>query len=360
MHRRVFLRLAAAPVAAAALPAFLGSRAALAAAPPTVTGPAVHANLAVYFVHGPSAPGPVPLTLQEAMAKGRVRVRETSDVNSLEIDNRGDSPVYVHSGDIVKGGKQDRVLMVSMVVPPRSGPLAIASFCVEQGRWAPRGREDSSAFASAEAALPSRDAKLAMKAPVTPAPHGPRSSHLPGETAQRQGEMWRSVGRAQDKLSRNVGATVAAPTSRTSLLLSMEHGKLNEMAAAYVAALKAAPEKAADALGFAFAINGAINSADVFAQRGLFLKMWPKLLHAAAIEAIGERDGKATPPPAAAAVVAFFQAAEAGKAETKAINGHTRLESRTAEKAMLFETRAGAPAAAGAPAGWVHRNYLAK
>jgi hypothetical protein len=358
MHRRAFLSLAAA-APAAALPAFLAVRPAFAAVPAKVTGPTVHANLAVYLVHGASQPGPVPLTLQEAMEKRVVRVRETENVNSLEIDNRGDQPVYVHSGDILKGGKQDRVLMVSMVLPPHSGAMPIASFCVEQGRWAPRGREDASSFGSANSALPSRDAKLAMKAPVSPAPFGPRTSHLANETEIRQGEMWRSVGRAQDKLSRNVGATVAAPTSRTSLMLSMEHGKLNEMAAAYVAALKSAPEKAADALGFAFAINGAINSADVFGQRGLFLKMWPKLLHAAAIEAIGERDGKAAPTPELAAVVAFFAAAESGKAATKEINRHTRLEQRTAEKAMLFETKTGAPAA-GASGAYVHRNYLAK
>ena len=73
--------------------------------------------------------------------------------------------MYVQSGDIVKGGKQDRVLMVSMVLPPNSGRLPIESFCVEQGRWQARGREDVSRFASADAALPSREAKLAMKAP---------------------------------------------------------------------------------------------------------------------------------------------------------------------------------------------------
>ena len=204
-----------------------------------------------------------------------------------------------------------------------------------------------------EAVLPSRDSKLAMKAPVAPAATGPRTDRLYNETQYRQSAMWASVGRAQDKLSRNVGAAVAAPTSRTSLMLSMEHGKLNEMAVAYVKALKPEGEKPADALGFAFAIGGKINSADAFASRGLFLKMWPKLLHAAAIEAIGERDAKAAPPPEVAAVAAFLKDAEAGKAETKSINAHNTLDQRNAEKAMYFETRSGAGPA-------VHRNYLAK
>ena len=42
----------------------------------------MHENLAVYFLHGPSTPGPVPLTLAEALAKGKVRVIETGNVNA--------------------------------------------------------------------------------------------------------------------------------------------------------------------------------------------------------------------------------------------------------------------------------------
>ena len=47
-----------------------------------VSGPVVHENLAVYFIHGPSAPGKVPLTLEEAMAKGVVKVSETATSTS--------------------------------------------------------------------------------------------------------------------------------------------------------------------------------------------------------------------------------------------------------------------------------------
>lgn len=86
-----------------------------------ISGPLVHENLAVYFIHGSSAPGTVPLTLEEAMASGAVKVRETSNVNQLEIENLGGHEVFVQSGDIVKGGKQDRTLMVSLLLPPHSG-----------------------------------------------------------------------------------------------------------------------------------------------------------------------------------------------------------------------------------------------
>ncbi len=63
--------------------------------PNRISGPLVHENLAVYFIHGKSAPGKVPLTLEEAMASGTVKVRETSNVNQLEIENIGDDEVFV-------------------------------------------------------------------------------------------------------------------------------------------------------------------------------------------------------------------------------------------------------------------------
>src|SRR5579871_4263245 len=120
-----------------------------------VTGPVTHDNLAVYFIHGKSAPGKVPLTLEEALTQGLVQVRETGDVNQLEIENLGSQEVFVQSGDIVKGGRQDRTLMVSLVLPPHSGRVPIASFCVEPERWSGRGSESAGTFATASASVPS-------------------------------------------------------------------------------------------------------------------------------------------------------------------------------------------------------------
>ena len=154
-----------APLAAAAFAMAGASGAAFAAQDMRVSGPHVHANLAVYFVHGTSVGGPVPLTLQEALAKGQVQVIETGRVNELQIENTGVEQVFIQAGDIVKGGKQDRVLTVSFLLPANSGRLPIASFCVEQGRWSARGKEDLAKFSSAGEAMPSREALLAMAAP---------------------------------------------------------------------------------------------------------------------------------------------------------------------------------------------------
>src|SRR5207344_238474 len=118
-----------------------------------------------YLVRGKSAAGPVPLTLDEALGKRVVKVHETGNVNELQIENLGSDEVFVQSGDIVRGGQQDRVLTVSLILPPKSGRIPIASFCVEQGRWSARGREDQFKFSSAHEAMPSKSALLAMVAP---------------------------------------------------------------------------------------------------------------------------------------------------------------------------------------------------
>jgi len=315
-----------------------------------ISGPVVHENLAIFFIHGKSAPGKVPLTLEEAMAKGVVKVRETSNVNQLEIENLGADEVFVQSGDIVKGGKQDRTLMVSLLLPVKSGAIPIASFCVEQGRWTARGREDAKNFSTASTAVPSREMKLAMKAPMPAAPAA--------ETSVRQARVWDDVQKTQSRLSGNLRASVRSAESASSLQLALESEKLMDAQKGYLAALKAAGEKEDDIVGFIFAVNGTLNSADVYPSNGLFRKMWNKLITASVIEAIGHKDEPAVAAPSIDAVTAFLAAAEAGKASEKALNAGVRLETREADQAYLFETARAASAAA--PAAWVHRNYLAK
>src|SRR5579859_5819698 len=137
-----------------------------------LSDPAVYENLAIYFVHGKSRGGPVPLTLQEALDKKAIVVSETGEVNELRIENTGGEAVFIQSGDIVKGGKQDRVLSVSLLLPPHSGAIPIDAFCVESGRWSARGSEDARTFSSANADLPSRAAKLEMADALVPKPDG--------------------------------------------------------------------------------------------------------------------------------------------------------------------------------------------
>ena len=345
MSRRHVLSFAAA-VSALAL---VGAEEPSAAEPAPISGPFIHENLAVYFIHGAATRGAVPLTLEEALARHKVRIHETGDVNRLQIETLGDDEVFVQSGDIVKGGKQDRVLTVSLMLPPRSGRVTIDSFCVEQGRWTARGAEDARGFASASAAIPSREAKLAIKAPP------PVGSHVAPQTdtSTRQRAVWSDVERIQEKLSFNLGGRVAAPESQTSLQLALENKKLEARRRAYADALLAQGRKADDIVGFAFAVNGKLSSADVYPAGALFQKMWPKLLDAAATEAIGEKRGTEEAAPSVAAVRAFLAAAEQGQASRKLIDGRVATETRDAPGVLYVEAQRKDGA-------WFHRSYVAK
>lgn len=338
----------------------LSASAGLAAGPPPASpspaDPVIHDNLAIYFLRGTSAEGPVPLTLAEALAKGSVAVHETKKVNELEVENIGSEPVFVQAGDIVKGGAQDRVLTVSLLLPARSGRMPIGAFCVEQGRWAARGAEQVSRFASADKAVPSREAKMAMFAPLAVKPEvgpGQRPRGGADETSYRQSGVWESVAAATRKLSKNLGAPVAAAESASSLQLALENQKLADARAKFIAALKPAGEVSPDIVGFVLAVNGRINSAEVYPSNALFRKMWPKMVEAAATEAIAEKDTAATPPPSREDVARFMTAAEAGTSAEVALAAGLRQGKRDAEKAVLLETRTSS-------GGLVHRNYLAK
>ena len=333
-----------------------------------ISEPKVHDNLAIYFIRGSSVPGPVPLTLKEAVEQGQVIVSETGSVNELAIENTGASEVFIQAGDLVKGGKQDRVLMVSLLLPPKSGKMPISSFCVEQGRWTSRGSEDVSRFSSAAEAMPSRSALLAMAAPPAkpqePAASEPATRSGRGlqtgalamnETAQKQRKVWEDVAKTQDKLRGNLGADVAAPQSATSLQLSLENERLKKARADYIAALKGAGEADGEIIGYVVAINGQMASANVYPSNALFRKMWEKQLAASVTEAIGEKskDGKAVDAPPATIAEAFLQVMEKGTAQERPILAGMRQETREVEKGLYSETKR-------ADGRWVYRNYLAK
>ena len=313
-----------------------------------LSGPVLHGNLAIYFVHGKSRSGPVPLTLQEAMAKKIVEVREIGRVNEVQVENSGDEEVFIQAGDIVKGGQQDRVLSVSLMLPPRSGALSIVSYCVESGRWSARGGEDAHMFSISNAILPSRRAKLEMAGSGASRPDGVRDL--------RQQEVWKSVAQIQGKLSSNLGTPVAAPRSQTSLQLSLENGRLEREQADYLAALEPLGEHDNDIVGYVFALNGKVNSADIYPSNGLFRKMWPKLLRASITEAIGERDAGSKPAPPAAVVNEFINPATGGRTVETRAGERTRVRVNESSKVMSLESR---PAAAPAEA-WLHRSYIAK
>jgi hypothetical protein len=304
-----------------------------------ISEPISYKNLTVFLIHGKDQTNKKNIIgLAEAMERKLLKVYETSDVNELEVENISKTQdVFIQSGDIVKGGKQDRVLAVSIIIPARSGRVKIDAFCVESGRWEKRKNESVSDFSSADGRVVSKDLKMAA--------NGTRS----------QQEVWNKVSEAQKKLSANVGTSVAAAESASSLQLSLENAKVAENAEEYIAKLRSAIDGKSDVIGYAIAINGQINSADVYVSNDLFKKLWPRMLKAAAVEAVAEsRAVRLAEPVKADAVKKFLTDADKGTARERAVAGQASVVTREKDDNTVFEARDDRSKTI------VHRNYVKK
>ena len=311
-----------------------------------ISGPYTHKNLSIFLLHGKEsaaaaearASGKIFLTLSEAITQKKVVVYETKTVNTLTIENLSNDEVFVQSGDIVKGGQQDRMLAVDLILPARSGKVSIEAFCVEQGRWSKRGTETVTQFHSANDRAATRELKLAAK------------------RSKSQGEVWAKVAEAQAKLASNVGAPVTSQQSASSLQLTLENERVRATTEEYVKALEGIVSKHPDAIGYAFAINGQVNSADVYASPALFAKLWPGLLKASAVEAVAElKAGKPESAARAEDVSSFIEESESGAADDKDVNTRVQLRTKETQSNIVFETRDRARKSA-----WVHRSYINK
>jgi hypothetical protein len=56
-------------------------------------------------------------------------------VNQLALINNSDRPLLLLAGEIVTGGKQDRVVGRDRIIPAHNEPVALDVFCVEPHRW---------------------------------------------------------------------------------------------------------------------------------------------------------------------------------------------------------------------------------
>jgi hypothetical protein len=109
-------------------------------------------------------------------------------------------------------------------------------------------------------------------------------------------------------------------------------------------------------IGFAFAINGQINSADVYSSHALFKKLWPKLLESSAVEALGELEKDKTYKAVTTEdVAAFLDEPKAGNTDIKEVTPRVRMIKRETEKNLFFETSDRKKAG-----DWIHRNYIKK
>src|ERR1044072_2865037 len=209
-----------------------------------ISGPYTHDNLSIFLIHrGGHDTGKTFLTLQEAMDQKKVVVYETGNVNQLAIENRSSEEVYIQSGGIVKGGRQDRGFSDDMVLTSHSGKVPIASFCVEHDRCGNRGSEASDQFSGANRAVAGKSLKMAVR------------------DKKDQHEVWNQVEQAQARMVK--AAPAFAPPPSKSMQLAMESKPVAAATGAYVSNLNKIVDGKPDVVGYAFAINGKVNSADI-------------------------------------------------------------------------------------------------
>lgn len=140
-------------------------------------------------------PGPAYLTLDEATAGKVIEIREDGlgSVPSVEVET-GRSPVVVFGGDTLVGGKQNRIVNVTVWLRAMAA-TSIPVTCLEQGRWDPGAR---AAFQSGPKADLNLRAALSRQVETNA-----RWSHEAGDVAGRfeadQGSVWNAVEAKHDR-----------------------------------------------------------------------------------------------------------------------------------------------------------------
>ncbi|MFP4353658.1 MAG: ARPP-1 family domain-containing protein [Phycisphaerae bacterium] len=288
----------------------------------TISKPIQFENLTLYMIQGPDLfEGEKFLTLSEALEQKKLIIHETGNVNELAVENRSDTPVFIGSGEILRGGKQDRMCQYDYVVKPNSGKVPISSFCVESNRWSARTGDASDKFETSTNYAPSARLKTAAR------------------SAKDQGEVWQEVRRVQQKASESVGEDVRSKQSSSSLELAMNNKQLAEIRDKFVKVLQDAAEKDKNVVGFAYAINGKLTNVDIYGSSALFKKLWPKLLAAGAVEAISmQKDKKEASVPTPAEIRDKLVAIDKAKAEASKVNEQIQQLESQVDDARMFST----------------------
>ncbi len=160
----------------------------------------------------------------------------------------------------------------------------------------------------------------------------------------------------QEKLASQLKGEVRGGQSASSLQLTLESDRVRKGVEGYLRALAPLVETRPDAVGYAFAIGGELNSAELYGSPALFRELWPKLLRASAVEAVAERrDGVPHTPPGIDAVRAFIDEADEGTVSEKPSPSGTRTIARETSSRVVIETQETARKGT-----WIHRSYLKK
>jgi hypothetical protein len=254
-------------------------------------------------------------TLDEALASGDAVVTEQGNylrrsrdgatrpgiasgpqVNQLVLVNRGKKPLLLLAGEVVSGGKQDRIIGKDRLVPAGAEPLPLDVFCVEQGRWT--GGSDR--FAAAKMMVhPSVREKAAFEqdqSKVWAAVRGESASTSASAPASGVGTPstgGRAAPAAAPQISAQSLSTVIVESAPTG-----SYGKIYNSTAvgpsveSFSRKIQARFRRATTGLkgqhvvGVVVAYGGEVAWGDIFASSELFDAYWPKLLRSYVVEAL--------------------------------------------------------------------------
>jgi hypothetical protein len=210
-------------------------------------------------------------------------------VNTLVLVNNSDKPLLLLAGEIVTGGKQDRIVGKDRIVPAQSDPIDLGVFCIEHGRWT----EDTATFKSS-ANAPSQSLM------VQP------SVRAKAMVEKSQQQVWDSVhgsivGALAAPVAPPPGIAVAEPRhpmpdpnslGTTSYARAMQSTaiseKVDEAAAPLMKSREQVLEKLREehAVGVVVAVRGEIVWADIFSDTDLLSRYWIKLVRSYAAESL--------------------------------------------------------------------------
>jgi hypothetical protein len=195
--------------------------------------------------------------------------RGGAEVNRLVLYNNSGRPLLLLAGEIVTGGKQDRVIGADRIVPPKGGPMDLSVFCVEPGRWV----ESSAKFGSMAAQM------------------AQPSVRMPAMAEQNQTAVWDRVRASNAAMANSVGRSeslgdVAHTSSYAKVFASPPvQAKLEEYGGHAGEQAILDELRRQGAAGVVVAVNGTVQWADVFASTDLLAKYWPKLMRSYVAEA---------------------------------------------------------------------------
>jgi hypothetical protein len=252
------------------------------------------------------------------------RLDDDAEVNRLAVTNKSGKKLILIAGEMVIGGKQDRIVGHDCIIEATARPVPIEVFCVEHGRWSGSENFGQSRHASSGGGGggTAEMVTVAGSAGVMAMPNVREKA----QAKKSQSDVWQEV--AESARTNNVA-------SQTGDLKSVYRDKqvshkLNDYEHAFKGKLSAT-----EVIGVVAAVNGRIISADVFANHQLFQAYWPKMLKSYALEALGEAGGDKQ--EVARRDAEAFLARVEGKTETSGDPNAYRLVENQSSKDASFE-----------------------